>query len=64
MTGTERGMVATCTSYLNPCASNAMEDVTGALSGVIVEGHSALESVGIFTSLRRRPPLIRLVLKV
>lgn len=62
--GTEWGMVATCTSYLKPCASREMEDVTGALSVVIVEGHSALECVGIFPSLRRRPPLIRLVLKV
>lgn len=41
-----------------------MEDVTGALSVVIVEGHSALESVGVFTSLDRRPPLIRLVSKL
>lgn len=41
-----------------------MEDATGALSVVIVEGHSALESVRIFTSLGRRPPLIRPVSKV
>lgn len=48
--GTEREVVATWTLYLKPCASNAT------LSVVIVDGHSALESVRIYTSLRRRDP--------